>query len=105
MTDICLEKVLEIIRKLNDPFTITDVSKQAGIAWGIARQILMQLVIEGFLDFERTPNCLLFRHRGDKLRSKVTDSLHWSYGHTKDTVHVKENTPEGDTRKGDSNAL
>jgi|GEM_PF-5629599 predicted ArsR family transcriptional regulator len=56
----CREAAMKSIKKFEGYFTINDLAKKLNISWSTARQILMELVIEGKVEAQKTPKSWIF---------------------------------------------
>jgi len=54
-------QALQILENSDMPICIGDVAKHFGIAWSTARQILMELLLEGKAECEKTTKSMIFK--------------------------------------------
>ena len=59
----CKEAAMKSVKKFEGYFTINDLAKKLGTSWSTARQILMELVIEGKIEAQKTPKSWIFRYQ------------------------------------------
>ena len=53
-------KALEIVRSSSIPVCVGDVARRLGISWATARQVLMELMLEGEIECEKTTKSRIF---------------------------------------------
>lgn len=56
-------KALEILKKADMPICIGDVAHLLDVSWSTARQIMMELLVEGKVECEKTTKSRIFRIR------------------------------------------
>ncbi|MCD6241262.1 hypothetical protein J7K27_07080 [Candidatus Bathyarchaeota archaeon] len=62
---------LKFIEDHSTPICITDLAKHLGVSWSTARQILMELLLEGEVDCQRTTTSSFFwKKRGENKNEK-----------------------------------
>lgn len=66
LTEELKPKALDFIQDSSIAVCVGDVAKHLGISWSTARQILMELLVEGKAECERTTNARIFRRKKDE---------------------------------------
>jgi len=59
-------KALRLVQESPLPISIGDVARHLQCSWSTARQILMELVIEGKVTAEKTTKSFIFRARSEE---------------------------------------
>lgn len=57
------EESEKIAQTLQGYFTINDLAKKLEVSWPTARQILMELLLEGKIEADKTPKSWIFKAR------------------------------------------
>lgn len=61
ITEKLKPKALQFLKDVSMAVGVGDIAKHLGVSWSTARQILMELALEGKVECEKTTNSKIFR--------------------------------------------
>jgi Mn-dependent DtxR family transcriptional regulator len=68
-------KALEYLRNSRLAIGVGDVAKYLGVSWSTARQVLMELLVEGKIECEKTTKSRIFRIKSEPYRSLTNEGM------------------------------
>ena len=58
-------KAIEFLQASDVAVGVGDVARHLDVSWSTARQLLMELLVEGKAECEKTTNAMIFRQKSD----------------------------------------